>query len=326
MKRITIATLVEEKKKEFSLEVITGEDFLINHYITTCDVFRPGLALAGYLGYFLGERVAIIGETEVSLLKTLKRKIKDRRIKAVMKRISPCLIVTKKLTIDKKIIEEARINKIPILRTSLSTTPFIHRLSAYLDYKLAPTKYIQGTLVDIYGVGVLIVGKPGTGKSECAMDLVERGHRFVADDLVKIIQRGEIVVGSGAEKSDLLRHHIEIRGVGIVDIFRIFGVKSVRLRKRIEVVVELVLWAETKGEYDRIGLQRKTRKLLSVDIPRYVVPLTPGKNVSVIAEVIAMNYLLELRGIRPAEAYNQELKRLLTKLETPSVHDDEDVE
>lgn len=326
MKRISVATLVEEKKKDFSFEILNGKDVLSDHYITTCDIFRPGLALAGYLGYFLGERIVIIGKTEVSFLKTLKRPIKDQRIEAVMKRISPCLIVTKKLSIDKKIMKEARNLGIPILRTPLSTTPFIHRLSAYLDYKLAPTKYIQGTLVDIYGVGVLIIGKPGTGKSECALDLVERGHRFIADDLVKIKQRGDIAVGAGAEKSDLLRHHIEIRGVGIVDIFRIFGVKSVRLRKRIEVVIELVLWNETKGDYDRIGLQRRTKKLLGVSIPRYVVPLTPGKNVSVIAEVIAMNYLLELRGIRPAEAYNQELVRLLTRSETPSVHYDEDIE
>ncbi|GAI03997.1 unnamed protein product, partial [marine sediment metagenome] len=169
-------------------------------------------------------------------LKTLTKKLKDKRIATVMNFDAPCLIVTKGLDIDKKFIEQAKHRKIPILRTSMSTTPFIHKLSAYLDYKLAPTKYVQGTLVDIYGVGVLFIGKPGTGKSECAMDLIERGHRFVADDLVKIVKRGNILIGSGAEKSDRLRHHIEIRGVGIINIFRIFGVKSVRLRKRIEVV------------------------------------------------------------------------------------------
>jgi HPr kinase/phosphorylase len=243
-----------------------------------------------------------------------------------MKLIEPCVIVAKGLALDKKFISEADRRKIPVLRTKMSTTPFIHKLSTYLDYKLAPTKYQQGTLVDIYGVGVLFIGKPGTGKSECAMDLIERGHRFVADDLVKIVRRGDVLVGGGAEKSARLRHHIEIRGVGIVDVFRIFGVKSVRLRKRIEMVIELVLWDEVKGEYDRIGLQEKTKKILDITLPRIIIPLTPGKNISVIAEVIAMNYLLGLRGVYPAREYDQELKKVLARLETPSVHYDEDVE
>jgi len=175
-------------------------------------------------------------------------------------------------------------------------------------------------------VGVLFVGKPGTGKSECALDLVERGHRFVADDLIEMIRRGDILIGAGAEKSPRLKHHIEIRGVGIVDIYRIFGVKSVRLRKRIEVILELVLWDEIKGEFERVGLEKKTKDILGVPIPHIVIPLSPGKNISVIAEVIAMNYLLDLRGVRPAEEYDKELRRILTEREMPSVHSDEDIE
>jgi len=326
MKKITVQTLYDEKKKEFNFEILSGEQFMGKRYITTYDIFRPGLALAGYTGYFLGDRIAIIGKTEVSFLKTLTKTVKDKRITTVMRSIEPCVIVAKGLALDNQFISEADRRKIPILRTKMSTTPFIHKLSTYLDYKLAPTKYQQGTLVDIYGVGVLFIGKPGTGKSECAMDLIERGHRFVADDLVKIVRRGDILVGGGAEKSTQLRHHIEIRGVGIVDVFRIFGVKSVRLRKRIEVVIELVLWDEVKGEYDRIGLQERTKKILDITLPRIIIPLTPGKNISVIAEVIAMNYLLGLRGVYPAREYDQELKKLLASLETPSVHYDEDVE
>jgi HPr kinase/phosphorylase len=326
MSNITVETLYEEKKKDFSFEILVGEEYLSSRFITTYDIFRPGLALAGYTGYFLGDRIAIIGKTEISYLKSIPRELKDKRIAKVMKLIEPCIIVAKNLSIDKKFIEEAEQLKIPILRTPMSTTPFIHKLSNYLDYKLAPTQYVQGTLLDIYGVGVLFIGKPGTGKSECALDLIERGHRLVADDLVKIVKRGDILVGSGAEKSERLRHHLEIRGVGIVDVFRIFGVKSVRLRKRIEVVVELILWAEAKGDYERIGLRRKSKKILNINTPRIVIPLTPGKNLSVIAEVIAMNYLLELRGIHPAKEYDTELKRVLSKLETPSVHYDEDIE
>ena len=326
MNKITTGTLYQEKKDEFSLEIVIGEEFLRQRTITTYDIFRPGLALAGYTGYFLSDRILIVGETETVYLKTLTKKLKDKRIATVMSFGAPCLIVTKGLDIDKKFIEQAKHRKIPILRTSMSTTPFIHKLSAYLDYKLAPTKYVQGTLVDIYGVGVLFIGKPGTGKSECAMDLIERGHCFVADDLVKIVKRGNTLIGSGAEKSDRLRHHIEIRGVGIINIFRIFGVKSVRLRKRIEVVVELILWDETKGEYERIGLEKKVKKILDVKIPRIVIPLTPGKNVSVIAEVIAMNYLLELRGINPAKEYDIELKRVLSEKEMSDVYYNEHIE
>lgn len=326
MKSINLKTLYEEKKDELALEIITGKEHLEQREITTYDIFRPGLALAGYTGYFLSDRIMIIGKTETFYLKTLKREIKNRRIATVMRLGTPVVIVTKNLAIDKKFIEEAQRRKIPILRTPNSTTPFIHSLTAYLDFKLAPTACLQGTLVDIYGVGVLFIGKPGTGKSECALDLIERGHRFVADDLISIIRRGGILVGTGAEKSDRLKHHIEIRGVGIVDIFRIFGVKSVRLKKRIEVIIELVLWDEIKGEFERLGIEKKEKEILGVDIPHIIIPLSPGKNISVIAEVIAMNYLLDLRGIRPAEDYDKELKRILTEREMPSVHFDEDIE
>lgn len=326
MKRITAKTLYDEKKEHLKLEVLVGKEFLTIRKITTYDVFRPGLALAGYTGYFLSDRIMVIGKTETSYLKTLKRSLRDKRIAKVVKLGTPCIIVAKGLDVDKTFLKQAQLRKIPVLRTPMSTTPFIHGLSAYLEYKLAPVKCIQGTLVDIYGVGVLFIGKPGTGKSECALDLIERGHRLVADDLVQIVKRGDLLIGYGAEKSKQLKHHIEIRGVGIVDMFRIFGVKAVRLRKRIETIIELVLWDEAKGEYDRTGLQKNTMKILGIAIPSVIIPLTPGKNVSVIAEVIAMNHLLALRGIYPAKEYDVELRRLLANMQVPSVHYDEDIE
>lgn len=326
MKTLSLKTLYDEKKDDLALEIITGAEHLADRKITSYDIFRPGLALAGYTGYFLSDRIMIIGKTETFYLRTLERSVKDQRIATVMKLGAPAVIVTKKLSINKKFIEEANRRKIPILRTSQSTTPFIHRLTAYLDFKLTPTEHLQGTLVDIYGVGVLLMGKPGSGKSECALDLIERGHRFVADDLITIVRRGDILIGAGAEKSDRLRHHIEIRGVGIVDIYRIFGVKSVRLRKRIELIIELMLWDDVKGDLERIGLEKKKKEILGIGVPHIVIPLSPGKNISVIAEVIAMNYLLDLRGVRPAEEYNRELKRILSEREMPSVHFDEDIE
>lgn len=326
MKTLSLKTLYDEKKDDLALEIITGAEHMAARKITSYDIFRPGLALAGYTGYFLSDRIMIIGKTETFYLRTLERTVKDQRIAAVMKLGTPAVIVTKKLSINKKFVEEANRRKIPILRTSQSTTPFIHRLTAYLDFKLTPTEHLQGTLVDIYGVGVMLMGKPGSGKSECALDLIERGHRFVADDLITIVRRGDILIGAGAEKSDRLKHHIEIRGVGIVDIYRIFGVKSVRLRKRIEVIIELVLWDDVKGDLERIGLEKRTKEILGIEVPHIVIPLSPGKNISVIAEVIAMNYLLDLRGVRPAEDYNRELKRILSERDMPSVHSDEDIE
>jgi len=326
MIRLNADILFKEKKEDFSLEIIWGADYLSKREITTGDVFRPGLALAGYTGYFLSDRIMIIGKTETMYLKTLSAAVKNRRLTKVIKFGTPCIIITKNLRIDQRLITEAQKRKIPILRTPLSTTPFIHALSHYLDYKLAPVQFVQGTLVDIWGVGVLFIGKPGTGKSECALDLVERGHRLVCDDLVRIIRRGGLLIGAGAEKSDRLKHHLEIRGVGIIDIFRIFGVKSVRLRKRIEMVIELMFWDQARGKIERTGVERKKKDILGLGIPHIIIPLTPGKNISVIAEVIAMNYLLELRGINVAQEYDRELKRILSRPEIPNVYYDEDIE
>ncbi len=313
MNAMTVEILHREKQKDFTLEIIGGREHLGKRKLTTGDVFRPGLALAGYTGYFLNDRIMIIGKTETSYMKTLTRSIKNKRLATIMKLGTPCIIVTKKLPVDPMLKAEAAKRKIPLLRTPLSTTPFIHALSSYLDFKLAPTEYMHGTLVDVYGVGVLFTGKAGTGKSECALDLIERGHRLVADDLIRIVRRGQLLIGSGAEKSERLKHHLEIRGVGLVDIYRIFGVKSVRMRKRIEIIIELVFWNEAKGEYDRVGLDYKRKDVLGVKTPYIVIPLTPGKNISVIAEVIAMNYLLELRGIYTAKEYDKELKKILSE-------------
>jgi HPr kinase/phosphorylase len=169
---------------------------------------------------------------------------------------------------------------------------------------------VQGTLLDIYGVGVLLLGKPGIGKSELALDLIHRGHRLVADDLVMLKNIRDEIVGCGCEKTDKLRHHIEIRGVGIIDILKIYGVSAVRLRKNVEVVVEMVLWDEAKGDYERIGVEEKYYDILGKKLPYLRIPLVPGKNVSVIIEVIAKNYLLKLRGIFSAREYADELKRV----------------
>jgi len=305
-----VKELYVERSRDFKLKIVAGKRGLDQGEITTVDIYRPGLVVAGFTEYFLSERVQIVGKTEISYIKTLSRKEKDDAINRLLKPKPPCFIICKKLSMPRRFYQEANRLRIPVFSTSVSTTPFIHMLTRYLEEKLAPTRVIQGTLLDIYGVGVLLLGKPGIGKSELALDLVQRGHRLVADDLVQLKNLRDEIIGCGCEKSDKLRHHIEIRGVGIVDILKIFGVSAVRLKKNVEVIVEMALWEEARGDYERIGVDEKYYEILGIKLPYLRIPLVPGKNVSVIIEVIAKNYLLKLRGIYSAREYDQELKRV----------------
>jgi HPr kinase/phosphorylase len=313
MKSIPVQTLLDEKRAEFSLELLAGENGLQSRRIVTHDVFRPGLALAGYTKYFLTERIQIVGMTEISYLEMLPQPQAQAAIMQVMSFEPPCFVVAKGLPIPQHFVADANARGIPVLRTPMDTTPFIHRLTAYLEYKLAPEITLHSTLIDVDGVGLLLVGESGIGKSECALDLVERGHRLVADDRVRIVRRGEgILMGYGTEASDLLQHHLEVRGVGIVDIYSMYGIRSIRLQKRVEVQVELVTW--TPGmSFERVGLEDQFIDILEVRIPAITIPVVPGKNISVICEVIAMNHQLKIRGFHPAKIFNQELIRIMSK-------------
>ena len=194
---------------------------------------------------------------------------------------------------------------VPILRTQLPTGELVGRLLSYLDITFAHRITLHGVLVDVFGVGLLILGKSGVGKSECALELIERGHRLVADDLVEIYRvKGGALYGTG---SDVIRHHMEIRGVGVIDISRIFGVGVIRHRKRIELLVHLEEWIEGK-EYDRLGLEQQTYKILDVKIPELTIPVAPGRNLSIILEVAAMNHRLKELGHHPVENLNKVLE------------------
>lgn len=326
-RRIAVKELLDEKKEEFELELLAGGAGLNERWIVTHDVFRPGLALAGYTEYFLLERVQIVGKTETSYLSTLGEERARAAIERVMSFEPPCFIVAKGLPVPDYFLSQADARRIPILRTPMDTTPFIHRLTAYLEFKLAPEISVHGTLVDVDGVGLLLVGESGVGKSECALDLVERGHRLVADDRVRIVKRGRgILMGYGTELSDLLQHHLEVRGVGIVDIYSMYGIRAIRLQKRIEVQVELVMW-QPGMDFERVGLEDHFVEILGVPIPVVKIPVIPGKSLSVICEVIAMNHLLKVRGFHPAKIFNQELIRIMKK-QSPTIDPfiDEDVE
>jgi HPr kinase/phosphorylase len=312
-KSISVRTLYDEKKDGLKLELLAGEDGLDTRKLITADINRPGLALTGFTKKFLAERIQILGSTEIAYLSTLSGAQRKEAINTVISFTPPCFIIAKNLELPEGFTKIANKFKVPVFKTSIDTTQFIHMLTAYLDYKLALETHLHGDLVDVYGVGLLIVGESGIGKSECALDLVERGHRLVADDLIKVLRRSEVVImGFSAAKSAKLQHHIEIRGVGIVDIYALYGIRSVRTQKRIEVQVELVRWTENL-DYERIGLEDKYTEILGVPIPLVKIPVMPGKNLALVCEVIAKNYLLKILGYSPAKAFNDELLRIMKK-------------
>ena len=307
MNQIPVSRLFEDRKDAFEFERMT--DSLDSSVpITVSDINRPGLAMAGYIGNFLSERIQVIGETEVGLLASFTPQEREVAMERLFQFQVPCIIVTKDLDLPATFLARAKERQIPVLGTPMSTTPFIHELTAYLDDIFAPTVNCHGSLVDVYGVGLLFTGKSGIGKSEIALDLVERGHRLVADDVVLIKRRHEnVLIGSA---NALLGHHLEIRGVGIIDLHRVFGIRAIRFQKRVEVEVHLQEW-ETGIDYERTGLDSTTTTILGVQIPLVTVPVFPGKNITVIAEVIALNYLVKAYGFDTALELDKKLSEIM---------------
>ncbi len=310
MQKITVQNLIDKRGKELELTLLNEEEFCLEKTINNAEMFRPGLALTGFFERFANKRIQILGETEITFLETLSQ---DRLIhiaNQLFKRDIPLFIVAKGIVPPTQFIRQAEKNKTAILSSRLTTTDLTNRLSAYLDHLFAPSINVHGTLVDVYGVGLLYTGKSGIGKSEIALDLIERGHRLVADDVVKITRTApDVIIGTGSE---MLGHHMEIRGIGIIDIEELFGIRSIRLQKRIEVEVNLSYWSETK-DYERLGIEDKMTAVLGVEIPIIKVPISPGKNITVISEVIAMNHMLKVYGENSALEFTKKLSQTLTR-------------
>ncbi len=305
---LTVARLVEHKAERLELEHLNPE-VPLDRAIIDPELSGPGLALAGFTERFAVERVRVFGETEMTYLRSLDPAVAEQRIEGVFSRQIPCAVVAKGLPVPDYLLSAASRHGVPVLRSALSTRSVFRLLGPFLEQELAPRTTLHGSLADVYGVGLLFTGSSGIGKSECVLDLVERGHRMVADDVVKLVRRGnDVLIGTGHE---LQRHHMEIRGAGIIDVRMLFGVRAIRQQKRVEVVVHLEKWS-TEAEYDRTGLDQTETEILGVSLPRVVVPLNPGKNMGVIAEVIAMNHLLRLTGINSAEAFHESLRRAAT--------------
>ena len=287
------------------LEALTGE-LGLERQLPDAEVASPGLALAGYTIRFAANRLHVLGETEITYLRSLPADERRGRLLHFFTFDLPCIFVTKGQEVPQELLDLAKEHAVPVLRSRLKTAEFYRRVKPVLEDAFAPRTTLHGSLADVYGVGLLFVGRSGIGKSECVLDLVERGHRLVADDVVQVTRRGhDVLLGRGHE---LAAHHMEIRGIGLIDIPALFGVRAVRQQKRIEVVVQLEDW-ETANDADRTGLARQETVILDVPVPKVVVPLNPGKNITVISEVVAMMHLLRYSGVDVAAAFNERLIR-----------------
>src|SRR2546428_2444827 len=276
----------------------------LDRVIPSAEASSPGLVLAGYTKRFAAHRIHILGETEITYLASLDRSGRRRSLETLFDFDIPCVVITKGQEAPAELLGLAQAKGIPVIRTKLKTAEFYSRLKPFLDDAFAPHTTVHGSLADVFGVGLLFLGRSGIGKSECVLDLVERGHRLVADDIVHITRRGnDVLIGRGHELS---RHYMEIRGVGLIDIKALFGIRSVRQQKRIEVVVQLEDW-DAAREYDRTGLDSQQTMLLDIAVPLVTVPLNPGKNLTVICEVVAMNHLLRYTGVDSARSLNERL-------------------
>lgn len=295
----------------FHLELISGEEG-INRPITISDLSRPGLEMAGYFTYYPKERVQLLGKTEISFFKRLLDSEKRHRMDSLCTDITPAIIVTRDMDVPPELIESSERNNVPVLRSPLKTTRLASRLTNFLESRLAPTTAVHGVLVDIYGVGVLLTGKSGVGKSETALELVKRGHRLVADDCVEIRQEDQdTLIGSAPE---LIEHLLEIRGLGIINVMTLFGAGSVRSFKRITLVMDLELWEQGK-QYDRLGLEEEKLKIIDTEITKLTIPVRPGRNLAVIIEVAAMNFRLKRMGLNAAEQFTDKLAGVIQEHE-----------
>ncbi len=309
MPKLSIQEILDETEAGLDLELLAGADGL-NKCISVPRIQKPGLALAGYIDSLHADRAQILGATELSFLAGMPEEKAREQVEQLCQRDLSCLIVTKNQVVPAYLIESANRGNTPLLRTSHLSSHFISLITRFLEERLLPTSTLHGVLVDVLGMGVLIQGKSGVGKSECALELILRGHRLVADDIVKVrFKLPSVVFGEGM---DLLHHHMEIRGLGIINLKHLFGVAAIRERKKIDLVVELVAWNEQET-YDRLGVDDMTFNLHGVELPFVRVPVAPGRNISSIVEVAARNQLLKEMGYHSAREFQELLERRMAE-------------
>ena len=305
---ITVGFLYETNKVRLKLVPLTNVGY--DNTIRDKSIHRPGLALAGYVALFTYDRVQVFGNTEIRYLNSMPLEERIKAFNTLFKFAIPCIFVTSDNPIDQELVQLAADHNVPMFRTSLETTKAVYFLSDFLDDQFSPQTTIHGSFVDVYGLGLLFIGRSGIGKSEIALDLIERGHRLVSDDVVNVTRKGEgILIGAG---TDLVKHFMEIRGLGLIDVQSVFGIRAIRFQKRVEVVVELMEWKAAE-DFTRTGLDLSTISILDVEVPHIKLPIFPGKNVTVIAEVIALDYLLKHYGYDAAKEFSKRLEKVIAQ-------------
>jgi HPr kinase/phosphorylase len=306
---LTVAGLLASRPDAVGLplELLSGSAGL-QRTIASPHIQKTGLALAGFDDYLQPWRILVFGESEVRYLESREPQARRSILSAALARDIPCVLLTGNSRPPEELIAASEELGVPLLRTDVATPVAISRIGVILDDALAVRQVIHGVLMDILGLGVLLVGESGIGKSECALDLIVRGHRLVADDTVEVKRRGDLrLLGTCPE---LTRHHMEIRGLGVINIRDLFGVASTRATKRLELVVELERW-DSAQEYDRLGLDENAYELFGVKVPLIHMPVVPGRNLAILVEVAARNQLLRNRGINAARDLAARLERQL---------------
>lgn len=306
---VTVGGMLRSRPEALGLaiDVLAGAAGL-DRLITSPYIQKTGLALAGFDAYLRPGRVLIFGESEIRYLETLGDADRAGALARTFARDLPCVLMTGGLQGPPELLVEAERAQVPLLGTSVSTPMAIGKLTALLEDRLAAREVIHGVLLDVLGLGVLLVGESGIGKSECALDLIVRGHRLVADDTVEIRRRAETILIGACPA--MTRHHMEVRGLGLINIRDLFGVASTRTSKRVELVVHLERWDMTR-EYDRLGLDDQFHDLMGLQVPLIHMPVAPGRNLAILVEVAARNQLLKSRGLHAARALAERLDREL---------------
>ena len=299
---ISVNTIIER----YCLDKMYVPENIDKKIIDSAEVYRPGLQLAGYLEGFCPERVQLLGRTEMNFLGTLSREERQKRLDAYMHESIPCIIISNSQPVYDEIIKSARQKRVPVLRTYEGTAVFLAMLISYLNLELAERMTIHGELLELYGVGVLITGHSGVGKSETALELVKRGHRLIADDVVEIRKVSQTtLLGTSPE---IIRHFMELRGVGIIDVKGLYGAGSVKDIDSIDLVINIERWDENK-KYDRIGMEEKYTEYLGIQIPSLTLPIMPGRNMPILMEVAAMDFRQKKMGYNAAKEMYERVNR-----------------
>ncbi|MBQ9746011.1 MAG: HPr(Ser) kinase/phosphatase [Clostridia bacterium] len=307
---VTYEAKLEAIAKELRLESVYAPENWENRVVTCADVLRPGLALTGFFDCFDHRRIQLIGKAEHEYLEMFPAEERYEKCEKLCLQDIPAIIISWGMPVFDELVEAAKVHKIPIFRTVESTTEIQAAIIAYLNVELAPRITRHGVLVEVYGEGVLILGDSGIGKSETAIELVKRGHRLVADDAVELKRvSAKTIVGSAPE---VLRHYTELRGIGIVDVRRTFGIGSVKDTEKVDMVLKLEHWDKDKF-YDRIGLEMETMDILGLNIPTTRIPVSPGRNLAVIIEIAAMNNKQRRMGYNTAEHFTERLSEFMLK-------------